>query len=61
MGSHEVTEVMFESRPERNEEEATGLSGVEGGTGGGCGRDLQASGEGTSEIWIIYCFFSFSV
>ena len=36
MGSLDVTEVMLESRPERNEEQANGLFGGEGeGDGGG--------------------------
>lgn len=54
MGSPHVTEVMLESRPESREEQTSGLSAGEGGGGGDSIRDLQAFGEGTCEIWVIY-------
>lgn len=55
MSAWDVTQVIFETRPERKEEGVGGLSGGEGGGGGDGGgvTDLQASGEVTWGIWII--------
>ena len=60
MGSQDVTEVMFESRPERNEGQATGLTGGEERGGSGSGRETSRHlGKGLAKSGLFIDFFPF--